>query len=157
MKNIKFKKTSSRRLLYLLTFVVIGLLVLICSNARLKMYEGMDIANKKFLSTHLKQDTEAAQYVFYAKYRLDTDYIARINNTGRNAIFINVCQGQCDLFKGKEILEVCDQLSSKYRFNQYRVYNCSLKITLENDQPLRCEAIDRKLFNIFCGKVIAFL
>ena len=154
---MKFKKTSSRRLLYLLTFVVIGLLVLICSNARLKMYESMDIANKKFLSTHLKQDTEAAQYVFYAKYRLDTDYIARVNNTGRNATFINVCQAQCDLFKGKKILEVCGQLSSKYRFNQYRVYNCSLRITLENDQPLRCEAIDRKLFNIFCGKVIASL
>ena len=157
IKKWKFKKTSPRRLLYLLTIVTIGLLGLFCNNARLKMYSDMDISHQKFLSTHLKQDTEAAQYVFYAKYRPDTDYIARVNNTGSNATFVNVCQVQCDLFKGKEILEVCNQLSIKKRFNQYRVYNCSLKISLENDQPLRCEAIDNKLFNIFCGKVIASL
>ena len=154
---MKFKKTSSRRLLYLLTIAAIGLLGLFCNNARLKMYSDMDISHQKFLSTHLKQDTEAAQYVFYAKYRPNTDYIARVNNTGSNATFINVCQVQCDLFKGKEILEVCDKLSSIYKFKQYRVYNCSLKITLENDQALKCEAIGRKLFNIFCGKVIASL
>ena len=154
---MKLKKTSPRRLLYLLTIVVIGLLGLICNNARLKMYKDMNIADQKFLSTHIKQDTEAAQYVFYAKYRPNTDYISRVNNTGSNATFVNVCQAQCDLFKGRELLEVCGQLSSQHQFNKYRVYNCSLKVTLENDQPLKCEAIDRKLFKIFCGKVIASL
>ena len=154
---MKFKKTSPRRLLYLLTIVTIGLLGLLCNNARIKMYSDMDIADQKFLSTHLKQDTEAAQYYFYANYRLNTDYIERANTISNIATFINVCQTQCDLFKGKEILEVCGQLSSEYQFNQYRVYNCSLKVTLENDQPLKCEAIDKELFNIFCGKVIASL
>ena len=154
---MKFKKTSPRRLLYLLTIVTIGLLGLLCNNARIKMYSDMDIADQKFLSTHLKQDTEAAQYYFYANYRLNTDYIERANTISNIATFINVCQTQCDLFKGKEILEVCGQLSSEYQFNQYRVYNCSLKVTLENDQQLKCEAIDKELFNIFCGKVIASL
>ena len=154
---MKLRKTNPRRLLYLLAIVAIGLLGLFLNNARLKMYKDMDTADQKFLSTHLKQDTEAAQYAFYAKYRPNTDYIERVNNTGSNATFINVCQTQCDLFKGREILEVCGQLSSEKRFHQYRVYNCSLKVTLENDQPLRCEAIDKQLFNIFCGKVIASL
>ena len=154
---MKFKKTSPRRLLYLLTIITIGLLGLLCNNARLKMYSDMDIANQKFLSTHLKQDTEAAQYYFYANYRLNTDYTERANTISNIATFINVCQTQCDLFKGREILEVCGQLSSEYQFNQYRVYNCSLKVTLENDQPLKCKAVDRELFNIFCGKVIASL
>ena len=154
---MKLKKTSPRRLLYLIAIVAIGLLCLFVNNARLQFYKDAQQANQKLLSTHLKQDTEAAQYVFYAKYRPDTDYIARVNNTGSNATFINVCQAQCDLFKGKEILEVCNQLSSQYKFNKYRVYNCSLKVTLENDQSLKCEAIGRKLFDIFCGKVIASL
>ena len=154
---MKFKKTSSRRLLYLLAIVVVGFLGLFCSNARIAFYKARGVAEKIYLSTHLKQDTEAAQYVFYAKYRPNIDYIERVNNTGSNATFVNVCQTQCDLFKGKELLDVCHRLSSKSQFSNYRVYNCSLKVTLENDQPLRCKAIDRKLFNIFCGKIIASL
>ena len=154
---MKFKKTSPRRLLYLLTIITIGLLGLLCNNARLKMYSDMDIADQKFLSTHLKQDTEAAQYYFYANYRLNTDYIERANTISNIATFINICQNSCALLKGKEILKACNDLSSEYQFNRYRVYNCSLKVTLENDQPLKCEAVDRELFNIFCGKVIASL
>ena len=157
-KKWKFKKTSPRRLLYLIAIVAIGLLCLLVNNARLKFYKDTQDANQEFLSTHLKQDTKAAQYYFYASYRLDTDSMKRANTIGQNATFVNVCQAQCNLFKGgKEILEVCDQLSSQHQFSKYRVYNCSLKVTLENDQPLKCEAIDRKLFNIFCGKVIASL
>ena len=154
---MKLKKTNPRRLLYLLAIVVIGLLGLFCSNARIAFYKAKEISEKIYLSTHIKQDTEAAQYVFYAKYRPNTDYISRVNNTGSNATFVNVCQVQCDLFKGKEILEACNRLSSQHQFNKYRVYNCSLKVSLENDQPLKCKAIDNKLFNIFCGKVIASL
>ena len=154
---MKLKKTSPRRLLYLLAIIITCLLGLLVNNARLQFYKDITQANKEYLSTHLKQDTKAAQYVFYAKYRPNTDYIARVNNTGSNATFINVCQAQCDLFKGKEILEVCDKLSSTYKFKQYRVYNCSLKVTLENDQPLRCEAINNETFNLFCNKFIASL
>ena len=154
---MKLRKTSSRRLLYLLAIVIIGLLGLFVNNARLKMYKDMDTADQKFLSTHLKQDTEAAQYYFYANYRPKTDHIEMTNTKGSNATFINVCQNSCALFRGKELLKACGDLSSEYKFKQYRVYNCSLKVTLENDQPLKCEAIDKELFNIFCGKVIASL
>ena len=154
---MKLKKTSPRRLLYLLAIIIIGLLGLLVNNARLQLYRDTQKANKEFLSTHLKQDTEAAQYYFYANYRPDTDYIERANNIGSNATFINVCQKSCALLRGKEILKICNNLSSKYKFKQYRVYNCSLKVSLENDQPLKCEAIDKELFNILCGKVIASL
>ena len=154
---MKLPKTSPRRLLYLLAIIITCLLGLLVSNARIEMYKAFKVAHKKFLSTHLKQDTEAAQYVFYAKYRPNTDYIERVNNIGSNATFVNVCQVQCDLFKGREILKVCNNLSSKYKFKQYRVYNCSLKVTLENDQTLKCEAIDKELFNIFCDKLTASL
>ena len=154
---MKLKKTSSRRLLYLLTIVIVGLLGLLVSNARLKFYKDTQDANQKFLSIHLKQDTEAARYYFYANYRPNTDYIERSFVTGNNATFINVCQKSCALLRGEEILKVCNNLSSKYKFRQYRVYNCSLKITLENDQPLKCKAIDNELFNIFCDRFIASL
>ena len=157
---MKLKKTSSRRLLYLLAIVVIGLLGLICNNARLKMYSDMDISHQKFLSTHLKQDTEAARYYFYANYRPNTDYLEATNTIGHNATFINICKKESCTLLGvnkKELLKACNGLSSKYYFNQHRVYNCNINVTLENDQPLRCKAIDRKLFEVFCGKVIASL
>ena len=154
---MKLKKTSPRRLLYLLAIIITCLLGLLVNMARLKFYQDIDKADKKLLSTHLKQDTEAARYYFYANYRPNTDYIETANTIGSNATFINVCQNSCVLFRGKELLNVCENLSSNYKFKQYRVYNCSLKVTLENDQPLKCEVIDNELFNIFCGKVIASL
>ena len=157
---MKLKKTSPRRLLYLLAIVIIGLLGLLVNNARLKFYKDVQEANQKFLSTHLKQDTEAAQYYFYANYRPNTDYIEKVNNIGSNATFINICKKESCALLGvnkKELLKACNGLSSKYYFNQHRVYNCSLKISLENDQPLKCKAIDNQLFNIFCGKVVASL
>ena len=154
---MKLKKTSPRRLLYLLAIITTCLLGLLVNNARLKFYKDSKEADQKFLSTHLKQDTEAAQYYFYANYRPNTDYIEKINNIGNNATFINICQKSCALFKGKYLLKACEDLSSEYKFKQYRVYNCSLKVSLENNQPLKCKAIDNELFNIFCGKVIASL
>ena len=157
MKKLKLRKTSPKRLLYLVAIVIICSLGLLCSNARIEMYKAFKVAHKKFLSTHLKQDTETAQYYFYANYRLNTDYIARVNNTGSNATFINVCQAQCNLFKGRELLKACEDLSSEYKFKQYRVYTCSLKITLENNQPLKCEAINNQIFNLLCDNFIASL
>ena len=154
---MKLKKTSPRRLLYLLAIVIISLLGLLVNNARLQFYRDTQKANKEFLSTHLKQDTEAARYYFYANYRPNTDYIEKANNIGSNATFINICQKSCALLRGREVLKACGDLSSEYKFKQYRVYNCSLKITLENDQPLKCEAIDNEFFNIFCDKFIASL
>ena len=155
---MKLRKTNPRRLLYLLAIFVIGCLGLYLSNARLKMYRDAYKADQVLLNTHLKIDTEDAQYYFYANYRPNTDYIEKANNIGRNATFINICQRSCILLRGgKEILKACDDLSDRYRFKQYRVYNCSLKVTLENDQPLKCKAIDNELFNIFCDKFIASL
>ena len=155
---MKLPKTSPRRLLYLLAIAIIGCLGLFLNKAWLKMHRDVYKADQKFLSTNLKQDTEAAQYYFYANYRPNTDYIDKFSTMGSNATFINVCQqNSCALFRGKEVLKICSHLSSKYKFKQYRVYNCSLKVTLENDQHLKCKAIDNELFNMFCGKVIASL
>ncbi len=154
---MKLKKTSPRRLLYLLAIVIIGLLGLLVNNARLQFYQDTQKANKEFLSTHLKQDTEAARYYFYANYSPDTDYIERVNTIGSNATFINVCQKSCALLRGKELLKACGDLSSEDKFNQYRIYTCSLKITLENDQSLKCEAINNQSFNILCDTFIASL
>ena len=125
---MKLRKTSPRRLLYLLVIVIIGLLGLLVNNARLKFYKDTQKANQKLLSINLKQDTEAAQYYFYANYRPDTNYIERQAAKGDNATFINICQKSCALFRGKEFLNVCGDLSSEYKFKQYRVYTCSLKI-----------------------------
>ena len=157
---MKLPKTSPRRLLYLLAIIITCLLGLLVSNARLQFYKDITQANKEYLSTHLKQDTEAAQYYFYASYRLDTDSMKRANTIGQNASFINICKKESCTLLGvnkKELLKACNGLSSKYYFNQHRVYNCNIKVTLENNQPLRCEAIDNETFNLFCDKFIASL
>ena len=155
IKEWKLKKTSCRRMLYLLAIVVICSLGLLCSNARIAFYKAYKASEKKFLSTHLEQDTEAAQYDFYANYRPNTNYIEVANAVGRNAIFINVCQTSCALFKGNDVVELCSDLYSNDKFNEYRVYHCSVKVTLENDQPLKCEAINWSTFKASCNLKIA--
>ena len=152
---MKLPKTSPRRLLYLLAIIIACLLGLFVSNARLRFYESKQEANHKLLSTHLKQDTEAAQYDFYANYRPDTDYIERTNAIGQKATFINVCQSSCALFKGRDVAELCSDLYSSDKFSEYRVYHCSVKITLENDQPLKCEAINWNTFKASCNLQVA--
>ena len=155
--KMKLPKTSHRRLLYLLAVIIISCLGLFLNRAWLKMQEDEYEADHKLLSTHLKQDTETAQYYFYANYRPNTNYIDKFSVMGQNATFINICQKSCILFRGKEVLTACKDLSGKYKFNQYRVYTCSLKVTLENDQPLKCEAINNQRFNNICDKFIASL
>ena len=157
---MKLPKTSPRRLLYLLVIIITCLLGLLVNNARLQFYKDINQANKEYLSTHLKQDTEAARYYFYANYKLDTDSIEKANIIGQNATFINVCKKESCALLGinkKELLKACNDLSSNYYFNQHRVYACNVKVTLENDQPLRCEAINNETFNLFCNKFIASL
>ena len=63
------------------------------------MLEATERADKKLLSTNLKLDTEKAQKVFYAQYRLDTDYIEKTNSVGSKEEFFNVCQASCGLFQ----------------------------------------------------------
>ncbi len=155
MKKLKLKKTSRRRMLYLLAIVVICSLGLLCSNARIAFYKAYRTAEKKFLSTHLEQDTKAAQYDFYANYRPNTNYIEQVNAVGRNAIFINVCQASCTLLKGSGVMQLCSDLYSDDKFNEYRVYQCSVRVTLENDQPLKCEAISWRTFKSSCNLKIA--
>ena len=155
MKKLKLRKTSPRRLLYLLAIVIICSLGLLCSNARITFYKAYKAAEKKFLSTHLKQDTQAAQYYFYANYRLKTDYIEQANRIGLQESFFNVCQGSCILLKGSDALQLCEDLYSDDQFNKYRVYHCSVRVTLENNQPLKCEAINWRTFKTSCDLRIA--
>ena len=157
---MKLPKTSPRRLLYLLGAFIACFLLFFVSKARLQFYQDIKKANKAFLSTHIKQDTEAAHYYFYANYRPNTDYIEAANTIGHNATFINICKNEsCALFGGNkyEMLRACNKLSSKDSFSQYRVYTCNVKVTLENDQPLQCDAIDNRAFNAFCDRFIASL
>ena len=156
--KMKLKKTSPRRMLYLTALAICCSLGLFCHQAWLKLYRDNHKADKAFLSTHLKQDTEAARYAFYANYSPKTDYIKSKSLIGRNATFLNVCNNNdtCILLADrKKILNVCSQLSSKYKFGQYRVYHCNVIFTLENDKPLNCEAINRHRFNGLCNKFIA--
>ena len=148
---MKLKKTSSRRLLYLLAIVVIGLLGLFCSNARMAFYKAKEFSEKIYLSTHLKKDTEAAQYYFYANYRPKTDYIEQKNKVGVQESFFNVCQASCALFNSSDAMQLCSDLYSNDKFGKYRVYHCSVKVTLENDQPLKCEAINWDTFKASCN------
>ena len=115
----------------------------------------VEITNKKLLSTNLDLDTEKAQKVFYAKYRLNTDYIENTNSIGSKEEFFNVCQASCGLFRGKEAYELCDDLPISTKFNKYRVYYCTIRVTLENDQPLKCEAINWDTFKTSCNSRIA--
>ena len=154
---MKLRKTSPRKLLYLLAIFITGCLGLFVNKAWLKMHRDTDKADQRLLSTHLKQDTEAAQYYFYANYRPKTDYIDKTSAMGNKATFINICQKSCILLRGKEVLSACRDLSGEYTFKKYRVYTCSLRITLENDQPLKCEALNNQRFNVVCDKFIASL
>ena len=144
------RKTKPRRLFYLLAIAVICILGLIYNSGRLMMLEAAERANKKLLSTNLKLDTEIAQKFFYAKYRLDTDYIEKTNSIGSNEEFFNVCQSSCGLFRGREASKLCNDLQSSTKFSKYRVYFCTVRVTLENDQPLRCEAINWDTFKTSC-------
>ena len=158
MKKLKLRKTCPRRMLYLMAITIGCSLALICHQAWLKLYRDNHKVDQVFLSTHLKQDTEAARYAFYANYRPKTDHINSASLTGSKATFLNVCNknDSCALLSNrKDILKVCSQLSSKYKFKQHRVYYCNVIVTIENDQPLNCEVIDRYGFNNFCSKFIA--
>ena len=152
---MKLPKTSRRRMLYLVAIVVICSLGLLYSNARITFYKAYKVAEKKFLSTHLKQDTKAAQYYFYANYRPKTDYIEKTNSVGITEHFFNVCQTSCALFEGDNAMKLCSDLYSNDQFNKYRVYHCSVKVTLENDQPLKCEAISWDTFKASCSLRVA--
>ena len=155
MKKLELRKTSPRRMLYLVAIAIGCSLGLLCHQAWLKLYRDNHKADQAFLSTHLKQDTEAARYAFYANYSPKTDYINNASFIDSNATFLNVCNNNdtCALLTDrKDILNVCSQLSSKYRFRQHRVYNCNVKVTLENDQPLTCKAINRDTFDNFCSR-----
>ena len=149
------KKVRYRKLFYLLAIAVICIIGLIYSDARLKMLSAIDMANKKFLSSDLKQDTEEAQKFFYARYRPDTDYIERTNSVGMKDYFFNVCQASCALFKGSDAEQLCADLYSNDKFDKYRVYYCSVEVTLENDQPLMCEAISWRTFKTSCDLQVA--
>ena len=160
MKKLKLRKTCPRRMLYLVAIAIGCSLGLLCHQAWLKLYRDNHKVNQAFLSTHLKQDTQAARYAFYANYSPKTDYIKSKSLIGRKATFLNVCNTNdtCSLISDrKDILNVCSQLSNKYKFKQHRVYHCNVIVTVENDQPLNCKAIDRYKFNNFCSKFIAFL
>ena len=92
---------------------------------------------------------------FYAQYRLDTDYIERTNSVGTQEEFFNVCQTSCALLRGNDAVQVCTNLYSNDKFDKYRVYYCSVKVTLENDQPLKCEAINWDTFKTSCDIQVA--
>ena len=149
------RKTKPRRLFYLLAIAVICILGLIYNSGRLMMLEAAERANKKLLSTNLRLDTEKAQKFFYAQYRLDTDYIERTSAIGTQEEFFNVCQTSCFLFRGNDAVQLCSDLYSNDKFNQYRVYHCTVKVTLENDQPLKCEAINWDTFKTSCDIQVA--
>ena len=153
---MKLKKTNYRRLLYLISTVIIGLIALAVSNARLLFYKEADKAERVYLSTHLKLDQDRAGYLFDANYRIQSDYLASHSNMiGQHATFINVCTNGCALLRGnEEILEACGFIS-RDRFKKYRVYFCNVKITLENDQPLTCEPINYQNFKKLCSLMIA--
>ena len=156
---MKLKKTSLRRLLYLLAIAVICSLGLLCSNARIAFYKAYKKAEKIYLSTHLNQDTEAARNFFYSEYRVNTDYIENnLDSIGNKATFINVCRTtSCALFKGYETGQLCNDISTNDKFDKYRVYFCNVKVTLENDQPLKCEPINWNIFRASCDNSFAKL
>ncbi len=149
------RKTKPRRLFYLLAIAVICILGFIYNSGRLMMLEATERADKKLLSTNLKLDTEKAQKVFYAQYRLDTDYIEKTNSVGSKEEFFNVCQASCGLFRGRDASKLCNDLQSSTKFSKYRVYFCTVRVTLENDQPLRCETINWDTFKSSCNLQVA--
>lgn len=154
---MKLPKTCPRRLLYLSAIVAICSLGLLCSNARIAFYKAYKKAEKNYLSTHLKQDTQAARQFFYSEYRVNTDYIENHSDSiGAKATFINVCKTSCALLRGyNETQKLCNDITTYNQFDKYRVYFCNVKVSLENDQPLTCEAINWNTFKASCDSRIA--
>ena len=154
---MKLPKTSPRRMLYLLAITVICSLGLLCSNARIAFYKAYKKAEKIYLSTHLKQDTEEARQFFYSEYRVNTDYIEdHLDSIGSRATFVNVCQKSCALLRGyNETQRLCHDIPTHNEFDKYRVYFCNVEVTLENDQPLTCEAVNWNTFKASCDFRVA--
>ena len=74
----------------------------------------------------------------------DPDEAIREKRIGKIERYFNICNSvSCRLIGGLEpTRDVCNnELSTSRKFHKYRVYSCSLKITLENDEPMDCTRV----------------
>lgn len=154
---MKMRKTSSRRLLYLLAIVMACTLGLIYSDARIAFYKAYKASEKIFLSTHLKKDTETLQMVIYKNYNINHEQILR---TGGNVeSFLGVCRGEedCRLLKRYRAMKACKDIISNNTFDTFRVYHCWTKPNLEFTNLLKCSPLTFRDFEGFCelGRKIA--
>ena len=58
-------------------------------------------------------------------------------------------------FRGHETRRLCNDISTHNEFDKYRVYFCNVKVSLENNQPLKCEAINWNTFKASCDFRVA--
>ena len=86
----------------------------------------------------------------------DPDEAIRDKRIGKIERYLNICNtASCRLIGGLEpTIKVCNnELSTSRTFHKYRVYSCSLKITVENDEPMDCTRVNWSDVKGFCEKL----
>ena len=86
----------------------------------------------------------------------DPDEAIRDKTVGTFERFINICdRATCRVISGlNPTIDVCNkELSTSRTFHKYRVYSCSLKITVENNEPMNCTRVNWSDVKGFCEKL----
>lgn len=157
LKQILKRKTTRRRMLYLLGILSAVGLWSLYNYGKHRWYEALDISDQVQVLLHIKDDTYAAQKAFDTIYRMDTEYVSKHNKINKREYFLNVCRETSCQLHASPIFRICKRLSKLSWFKEHRVYSCSLKITLENDQLLKCKPIKYRAFTASCDHAIAQL
>ncbi len=158
-KAIKYL-ANPRQFMYLLAVLVVVWLhafYLIYENNYLKAKFKSDqkIANQeKILDKTFQIDINTARRSYDSIF--DPDEAIKNNKIDTLERFLNICNSaSCRLIGGLEpTKKVCNkELSTSREFHKYRVYSCSLKITVENDEPMDCTRVNWSDIKGFCEKL----
>ena len=101
-----------------------------------------------------KVDVDTAREAYDKSF--DPDEAVRDDRIGKMDRFLNMCNSaSCRIVSGPEpTLDVCNnELSSSSKFHKYRVYSCSIKVSLENDEPMNCDKVTWNELKVFCERV----
>ena len=114
-----------------------------------------DIAKQeKMLDKTFQIDMDTGRKSFDSVF--DPDEAIREKRIDKIERYLNLCnRASCRLIGGLEpTLDVCNkELSTSRGFHKYRVYSCSLKITVENDKPMDCTRVNWSDIKGFCEKL----
>ena len=106
------------------------------------------------LDERVQRDTQTGRMAYDNLF--DPDEVIRDHRVGKTEKYLNVCdQASCQIMSGTEpVFDICHhKLSTSRKFHKYRVYSCTIKVTVSNDQPVECVPMTWQVFKQYCDIV----